>query len=115
MPQTRIRPALPRTGEANHWAAVAQGRKSDIYWVGPVPVGGQRGVPSNLDHQGIGSLHAAEPWGEANGGVPVAGSSFQPGVCLVRRIQMEGWDPVALADELHDGVIQELSALLLQQ
>ncbi len=27
---------------------------------------------------------------------------------------MERWDPVALADELHDGVIQELSALLLQ-
>jgi signal transduction histidine kinase len=27
---------------------------------------------------------------------------------------MNGWDPVALADELHDGVIQELSALLLQ-
>jgi signal transduction histidine kinase len=27
---------------------------------------------------------------------------------------MNGLDPVALADELHDGVIQELSALLLQ-
>jgi len=27
---------------------------------------------------------------------------------------MEGLNPVALADELHDGVIQELSALLLQ-
>jgi two-component system sensor histidine kinase DesK len=27
---------------------------------------------------------------------------------------MEGMNPVALADELHDGVIQELSALLLQ-
>lgn len=27
---------------------------------------------------------------------------------------MERMDPVALADELHDGVIQELSALLLQ-
>ncbi len=27
---------------------------------------------------------------------------------------MASWDPVALADELHDGVIQDLSALLLQ-
>ena len=27
---------------------------------------------------------------------------------------MEGLNPVALADELNDGVIQELSALLLQ-
>src|SRR4030067_2390556 len=100
--------ALPPAARMDHERCARLGDRPElyIYWIGSVPGWGRRGVASTWDHQGICGSRAADPWGKADRGSPVTGSTFQPGGCLVWRVPMGGLNPGALAGALPGGRMQ---------